>query len=127
MVNSSSTLRVRKDFSKIPKILEIFNLIDVQVRSYERFLQSDVKPGDRKDVGLQTVFKSVFAKKAFSETCPLELVNYSLGEPKYDVLDCQQRGMTYAAPMRVTVMLVVWDKNEETGAQTIRDIKEQEG
>lgn len=126
MVSSSSTLRVRKDFSKIPKVLEIFNLIDVQVRSYERFLQADVKPENRKDVGLQAVFKSVYPIKDFNETSSLEFVNYTLGEPKYDVLDCQQRGMTFAAPMRVTVRLVVWDKNDETGAQTIRDIKEQE-
>ncbi|MBM2838660.1 MAG: rpoB [Deltaproteobacteria bacterium] len=109
MVSSSSTLRVRKDFSKIPKVLEI-----------------DVKPENRKDVGLQAVFKSVYPIKDFNETSSLEFVNYTLGEPKYDVLDCQQRGMTFAAPMRVTVRLVVWDKNDETGAQTIRDIKEQE-
>lgn len=126
MVNSSSTLRVRKDFSKIPKVLEIYNLIDVQVKSYEMFLQAYVKPEGRKDTGLQAVFKSIFPIKNFNETSSLEFVSYSLGEPKYDVLDCQQRGMTYAAPMRVTVRLVVWDKNEETGAQTIRDIKEQE-
>src|SRR3990172_4358449 len=126
MLNSSSTLRVRKDFSKIQKVLGIFNLIDVQVRSYERFLQADVKPENRKDVGLQAVFKSVYPIKDFNETSSLEFVNYTLGEPKYDVLDCQQRGMTFAAPMRVTVRLVVWDKNDETGAQTIRDIKEQE-
>ena len=126
MVSSSSTLRVRKDFSKIPKVLEIFNLIDVQVRSYERFLQADVKPENRKDVGLQAVFKSVYPIKDFNETASLEFVSYHFEKPKYDVNECRARGVTYAAPIKVVVRLVVWDTDAEGGTPAIRDVKEQE-
>src|SRR5437763_1113118 len=80
----------------------------------------------REDVGLQGVFKSVFPIKDFSETSSLEFVSYTLDKPKYDVDECRQRGMTFAAPIKVIVRLVVWDTNEETGSQSIRDVKEQE-
>jgi DNA-directed RNA polymerase subunit beta len=118
--------RVRKNFAKITKIIDIPNLIDIQKQSYEKFLQKDVTPDQREDVGLQGVFKSVFPIKDFSETCSLEFVSYNLERPKYDVDECRQRGMTYAAPIKVVIRLVVWDVNEETGSQSVRDVKEQE-
>ena len=93
---------------------------------YEKFLQADVAPEKREDVGLQGVFKSVFPIRDFNETSSLEFVSYHLEKPKYDVDECHQRGMTYSAPIKVVVRLVVWDKDEETGAQSIRDVKEQE-
>ncbi len=121
-----TNFRVRRNFSKIPKVIDLPNLIDIQKRSYEKFLQSDVPPENREEVGLQGVFKSVFPIRDFNESSSLEFVSYQLDKPKYDVDECLQRGMTYAAPMRVVVRLVVWDKDEETGAQSIRDVKEQE-
>ena len=87
----------------------------------------DVPADERRDVGLQGVFKSVFPIKDFNETCSLEFVSYHLERPKYDVLECTQRGMTYAAPLKVVIRLVVWDRGEEEDAvPTIRDVKEQE-
>jgi DNA-directed RNA polymerase subunit beta len=118
--------RARKTFAKIGKIIDIPNLIDIQKQSYEKFLQKDVPVERREDVGLQGVFKSVFPIKDFSETSSIEFVSYALDKPKYDVDECRQRGMTFAAPIKVTVRLVVWDTNEETGSQSIRDVKEQE-
>ncbi|HTS82814.1 MAG TPA: DNA-directed RNA polymerase subunit beta [Myxococcaceae bacterium] len=118
--------RTRKSFAKIQKIIDIPNLINIQKQSYEKFLQADVAPDKREDVGLQGVFKSVFPIRDFNETSSLEFVSYNLERPKYDVDECHQRGMTYSAPIKVVVRLVVWDKDEETGAQSIRDVKEQE-
>ncbi len=117
---------LRKNFAKIKKIIDIPNLIDIQKNSYRRFLQIDVPAESRKYTGLEAVFKSVFPIRDFSETASLEYVSYSLGKEKYDVEECHQRGMTFAAPMKVKVRLVVWDLNKETGARSIRDIKEQE-
>ncbi len=118
--------RYRKNFSKIKEVLEISNLIDVQKKSYEKFLQANVDPEQREPVGLQGVFKTVFPIKDFYETASLEFVSYRLMEPKYDVEECLLRGMTYAAPMKVTVRLVVWDVNDETKARNIKAVKEQE-
>jgi len=121
-----NNFRVRKSFAKIQKIIDIPNLINIQKQSYEKFLQADIAPDKREDVGLQGVFKSVFPIRDFNETSSLEFVSYNLERPKYDVDECHQRGMTYSAPIKVVVRLVVWDKDEETGAQSIRDVKEQE-
>src|SRR6266568_7480650 len=121
-----NNFRVRKNYAKITKIIDIPNLIDIQKQSYEKFLQKDIAIEKREDVGLQGVFKSVFPIKDFSETSSLEFVSYTLDKPKYDVDECRQRGMTFAAPIKVIVRLVVWDTNEETGSQSIRDVKEQE-
>jgi len=121
-----NNFRVRKNYAKITKIIDIPNLIDIQKQSYEKFLQKDLMPDQREDVGLQGVFRSVFPIKDFSETSSLEFVSYHLDKPKYDVDECRQRGMTYAAPIKVVIRLVVWDTNEETGHQSIRDVKEQE-
>jgi DNA-directed RNA polymerase subunit beta len=179
--------RDRVDFAKISTSIPIPNLIEIQKNSYERFLQMRVLPGEREDVGLQSVFKSVFPITDLRENCSLEFVDYAIGnweckcgrligldklgrpctfcgstlitdprgdrevhclkcghlnenrpvtcetcdEPvglklKYDVDECQERGMTFAVPLKVTIRLVVWDKDPETGAKTIRDIKEQE-
>src|SRR5512141_116243 len=121
-----SNFRIRRNFGKINKIAEIPNLIAIQKYSYDKFLQADVPPEKRDDTGLQGVFKSVFPIKDFNETSSLEFVSYHLEKPKYDVDECHQRGMTFSAPIKVVVRLVVWDKDEETGAQSIRDVKEQE-
>src|SRR6266540_5660367 len=121
-----NNFRARKTFAKIAKIIDIPNLIDIQKQSYEKFLQKDIALDKREDVGLQGVFKSVFPIKDFSETSSIEFVSYTLDKPKYDVDECRQRGMTFAAPIKVTVRLVIWDTNEDTGSQSIRDVKEQE-
>ena len=118
--------RVRKSFAKLRKVIDIPNLIDIQKRSYDKFLQIDIPPDKREDIGLQGVFKSVFPIKDFSETSSLEFVSFNLERPKYDVEECRARGMTFAAPVKVVIRLVVWDTNEETGLQSIRDVKEQE-
>src|SRR6185295_4612995 len=121
-----NNFRVRKNYAKINKIIDIPNLIDIQKQSYDKFLQADIPPEQREDVGLQGVFKSVFPIKDFSETSSLEFVSYHLHKPKYDVDECRARGMTFARPVEVIIRLVVWDTNEETGSQSIRDVKEQE-
>src|SRR3979411_1689931 len=121
-----NNFRVRKNYAKITKIIDIPNLIDIQKQSYEKFLQKDIPADQREDIGLQGVFKSVFPIKDFSETSSLEFVSYNLEKPKYDVDECGARGMTFAAPIKVVIRLVVWDVNEETGVQSIRDVKEQE-
>src|SRR6195256_2203029 len=120
----TSNLRLRRSFGKIKKIIEIPNLIEIQKRSYEEFLQADVGADQREDKGLQAVFKSVFPIKDFNETASLEFVAYELGEPKYDVEECHQRGMTYAAPLKVKIQLVIWDV--ENGRRSIKNVKEQE-
>ena len=117
--------RIRKSFGRIPEIAEMPNLIDVQRSSYEGFLQMVVPPDSRTQTGLQEVFKSVFPIDDFAGRGRLEFVNYELEEPKYDVEECIQRGMTYAAPLKVVLRLIVWDLDEDTGARSIRDIKEQ--
>src|SRR5262245_331429 len=121
-----NNLRFRRTFGRIKKIIEFPNLIDIQKRSYEEFLQRGVPPEGRKDQGLQAVFKSVFPIKDFNETASLEFVSYTLSEPKYDVDECHQRGMTFAAPLKVTVQLVIWDVDPESGARSIKNVKEQE-
>jgi DNA-directed RNA polymerase subunit beta len=127
MANRSFTgrKRIRKDFGKIPTVAPMPNLIEVQKNSYDTFLQRGVLKPDRADSGLQEVFKSVFPIQDFSERGTLEFVDYEFEEPKFDVEECQQRGMTYAAPLKVTLRLVVWDIDEETGSRSVRDIKEQ--
>ncbi|GIW40124.1 MAG: DNA-directed RNA polymerase subunit beta [Candidatus Binatia bacterium] len=121
-----SNLRLRRDFGKIRKVVEIPDLIEIQRRSYSQFLQLDVPPSERKDTGLQGVFKSVFPIKDYNETASLEFASYSVGEPKYSVEECHERGMTYAAPLKVTVQLVLWDVDPVTNARSIKNVKEQE-
>ncbi|WP_298223100.1 DNA-directed RNA polymerase subunit beta [Acidocella sp.] len=121
----TSRKRIRKSFSRIPEVAPMPNLIDVQRASYDSFLQMNVKPDARTHSGLQEVFKSVFPIDDFAGRGRLEFVCYELEEPKYDVEECIQRGMTYAAPLKVILRLIVWDLDEDTGARSIRDIKEQ--
>jgi len=121
-----SNVRFRRNFGKIRKIIDIPNLIEIQRRSYDEFLQLDVSPAERRDLGLQAVFKSVFPIKDFNETASLEFVSYALGEPKYSVDECHERGMTFAAPLKVTVQLVIWDVDPNTGVRSIKNVKEQE-
>ncbi len=118
--------RMRKNFGKIKKIVDIPDLIGMQKESYQRFLQIDVAPGKREDIGLQAVFKSVFPIKDFTGSASLEFVSYRFSEVKNSEDDCIQRGMTYDLPVRITVRLVVYDVDKETGVSNIRDIKEQE-
>jgi DNA-directed RNA polymerase subunit beta len=117
--------RIRKSFGRIPEVAVMPNLIDVQRSSYEAFLQMNVAPDSRTHTGLQEVFKSVFPIDDFAGRGRLEFVYYELEEPKYDVDECIQRGMTFAAPLKVILRLIVWDVDEDTGARSIRDIKEQ--
>jgi DNA-directed RNA polymerase subunit beta len=118
--------RVRKFFGKIQEVAEMPNLIEVQKASYDQFLQITEPEGGRPDDGLQAVFKSVFPISDFSNTSMLEFVRYEFEPPKYDVDECRQRGMTYAAPLKVTLRLIVFDIDEETGARSVKDIKEQD-
>ena len=102
------------------------NLIEVQRQSYDTFLQMHTPAPERELVGLEEVFRSVFPVRDFADRAALDFVKYELEEPKYDVEECHQRGMTYAAPLRVTLRLIVWDVDEETGSKSVRDIKEQD-
>ncbi len=122
----TQNLRLRRDFGKTRRALEVPNLIEIQKESYETFLQSAEDPGKRPDLGLQGVFKSVFPIKDFSGGAELDFLSYDFGEPKYDVAECHQRGMTYSAPLKVTVQLVTFDIDPDTQNKQLKDIKEQE-
>ena len=121
-----TNFRIRQNFGKIEKIIEIPNLIDIQKKSYEKFLQSNVPLNERDDIGLQGVFRSVFPIRDFNGTSELVFVGYTLERPKYDVDECRQRGMTFAAPIKVTIQLIIYDVPQEGGERIVRDIKEQE-
>ena len=118
--------RIRRSFGHIEKIIEFPHLLEIQRHSYDEFLQRLLTADQRTDAGLQGVFRSVFPIKDFNETASLEFVDYALGEPKYSVEECHQRGMTYAAPLKVTIQLVLWDVDASSGARTIKNVKEQE-
>ncbi len=118
--------RIRRFFGHIETVAPMPNLIEVQKSSYEGFLQRVVPAAKRTQSGLQEVFRGVFPIKDFAERASLEFVKYEFEEPKYDVEECQQRGITFAAPLKVTLQLVVWDIDEEAGSRSIRDIKEQD-
>ena len=118
--------RLRKYYGKIREVLEMPNLIEVQKSSYDLFLNSGNQPEPTDGDGIKGVFQSVFPIKDFNETAVLEFVKYDLEPPKYDVEECQQRDMTYAAPLKVTLRLIVYDIDEDTGNKSIKDIKEQD-
>jgi len=118
--------RFRKEFGKFPPLIEIPDLIEVQKDSYDKFLQANFEPRSRTQTGLQGVFKSVFPISDFNNTASLDFESYVLETPKYDVDECRSRGMSFAAPLKVTVRLNVFDVDEQTQARTIRDVKEQE-
>jgi DNA-directed RNA polymerase subunit beta len=122
----ANNLRYRRSFSKVPPVVQVQNLIEVQKSSYEQFLQSQVDPMEREATGLQAVFRSVFPIQDFSSRASLQFVCYDLEQPKYDVDECRERGMTFSAPLKVTVRLVVWDVDGETGQRSVSNIKEQE-
>jgi len=116
----------RKNFGRIRKILDIPNLIDIQTDSYRKFLQQDIDPNKRGNYGLPGAFNSVFPISDFSGKCSLEFVSYKIGDVRYDMQECVQKGMTYAAPLKIVVRLVVFDTDRNTEPKPIRDIKEQE-
>jgi DNA-directed RNA polymerase subunit beta len=118
--------RIRKSFGVIPETVPMPNLIEVQKSSYDQFLMKDIPAAERGDEGLQAVFKSVFPIKDFSEKSVLDFVSYEFEPPKFDVDECEQRDLTYAAPLKVKMRLVVFDVDEETGARSVKDIKEQD-
>jgi DNA-directed RNA polymerase subunit beta len=118
--------RSRRDFGKIPSIVEIPNLIEVQKRSYETFLQKDVPAERREEIGLQAVFKSVFPIADYNDNALLEFDSYHFGDPKYTVEECHDRGMTFAIPLKVTLRLVVFDHDKEAKTRTIREQRGQE-
>ena len=129
-MNMSQTLqnrkRLRKTFQRNDQIAEMPNLIEVQKFSYELFLQRFVSSKDRLDKGLENVFRSVFPISDFSDTSTIEYISYSFDEPKFDTDECIQRGLTYAAPLKVTLRLIVFDVDEETQAKSVKDVKEQD-
>ena len=119
--------RLRRTFGKITEVAELPNLIEVQKASYDGFLQYGATSAEeRKNGGIWEALTSVFPIKDFAEKSQLEFVDYEFEEPKYDTEECMQRGITYAAPLKLTLRLVVWDIDEDTGARSVRDIKEQD-
>lgn len=123
---TGSNIRLRRSFARNPVVIDIPNLIQLQKKSYEDFLQKDSDPDRRTDEGLNGVFKSVFPISDFNKTASLEFVSYILETPKYDVDECRQRGMTFASPVKVTLRLIVFNVDDETETKNIRDVKEQE-
>ena len=117
--------RIRKDFGRIKSPIELPNLIKIQEESYRQFLQLDVLPEERKDVGIQQVFKSIFPIEDFSGLASLDFIKYEFEKPVYDAEECLRRGLTYAAPLRVWLRLIVWDI-DDGGRKSIKDVKEQE-
>src|SRR5258708_3898829 len=118
--------RQRQSFSKIAEIMDIPNLMEIQKKSYDDFLQKDELPEERKKHGLQAVFSSIFPIYDAGENSFVEFASYSFGEPRYNVVECQERDMTFAAPLKVTLRLVVREEDPETKIKKVKDIKEQE-
>jgi DNA-directed RNA polymerase beta subunit len=118
-------LRNRKSFSKVPKIMEVPDLIAMQKNSFERFIQKDIPPSQREDVGLQAAFSSVFPVTDYNESSSIEFIEYSFGKPKYNARDCLQKGTNYAAPLKIKVRLNIWDK-DESGKRTLNEAREQD-
>ena len=122
----ANNFKYRRSYSKTPNVPDVEDLIRIQRDSYEKFLQTDIDVLERDNCGLQAVFKSVFPIQDFSNRASLQFVSYQLQDPKYDVIECQERGMTFSAPLKVTVRLVVWDVDADTGQRMVSNIKEQE-
>jgi DNA-directed RNA polymerase subunit beta len=118
--------RIRKNFGKLPAVLDVPYLLSIQLGSYERFLQEETAPAAREEQGLHAAFRSVFPIISYSGNAALEYVSYRLGEPVFDVKECQLRGLTYAAPLRVLVRLVIYDKEATGSEKKVKDIREQE-
>ena len=113
--------RIRKNFGKRPTILDVPYLLSIQLDSYRRFLQSDVSVNDRNNIGLHAAFQTVFPIVSYSGNAALEYVSYRLGDPVFDVKECQMRGLTYAAPIRVKVRLVIYDKEASGTNKPVKD------
>ncbi|MEE9610083.1 MAG: DNA-directed RNA polymerase subunit beta, partial [Desulfatiglandales bacterium] len=124
--NDGFSHRIRRNFGKIDKVIDIPNLIEMQKQSYDHFLQKEILPEERKEIGLQGAFKSVFSIQDFSGTSSLEFVKYNFEDIKYSENECLNKGMTYEAPLKLTVRLLVFDTDVKDGTKSIRDIKEQE-
>ena len=124
--NSRNLPRLRCNFATINEIAELPFLLDLQLDSFKRFLQDDIPPEEREDIGIQGVFKSVFPIKDFYGTSSIEFVSYNFGTPRYDNRECMLKGLTYAVPIRVRIRLIIWDIEEGSEQRSIRDIKEQE-
>ncbi|HMB59926.1 MAG TPA: DNA-directed RNA polymerase subunit beta, partial [Xanthomonadales bacterium] len=118
--------RIRKDFGKRKSILDVPYLLETQIRSYQEFLQEDTKEDDRRERGLHGALKSVFPIVSYSGNAALEYVSYKLGEPAFDVKECKLRGMSYGAPLRVKVRLVIYDKDSSAKVKPVKYVKEQE-
>lgn len=118
--------RIRKTFGKQPSVLEVPYLLATQLNSYRNFLQADVPLEERTEVGLHAAFSSVFPIRSYTGSAELQYVSYRLGTPAFDVRECQMRGMTYSAPLRVKVRLAIYDKESSSKVRTVKDIKEQE-
>ena len=119
--------RIRKSFGRIPEVVRMPNLIEVQKSSYDQFLQKNIEAADRlADDGMNGVFNSVFPVRDFSDRAVLEYVSFIFEPPKFDEEECQQRDITYAAPLKVKMRLVVFDIDDDTGAKSVKDIKEQD-
>ncbi len=125
-LDHTNTKKIRKSFGKIPLVTSLPNLVEVQKRSFDSFLQLRIDPDKRENLGLHAIFKSVFPIHDYTERATVDYVSYNLGIPKYDVEECSQRGMTYGAPLLVNFRLVIWDIDEIAGTKSVRDIKEQE-
>ncbi len=125
-MTKNQALPVRKNFGRVKKVIDIPNLIEMQQRSYAKFLQKDVAPEAREDVGIQAAFQSVFPITDFTGASSIEFVQYSIGEPKYSEEECLSRGVTYESPVKMVARLLSYDVDKESGVQSIRDIKEQQ-
>ncbi|MDC3206721.1 DNA-directed RNA polymerase subunit beta [Pelagibacteraceae bacterium] len=121
-----NTKKIRKSFGKIPLVTSLPNLVEVQKRSFDSFLQLRIDADKRENIGLHSIFKSVFPIHDYAERATVDYVSYNLGVPKYDVEECSQRGMTYGTPLLVNFRLIIWDIDELAGTKSVRDIKEQE-
>ncbi|RPI49435.1 MAG: DNA-directed RNA polymerase subunit beta, partial [Deltaproteobacteria bacterium] len=125
-MTKNQALPVRKNFGRVKKVIDIPNLIEMQQDSYAKFLQKDVAPEAREDVGIQAAFQSVFPITDFTGASSIEFVQYSIGEPKYSEEECLSRGVTYESPVKMVARLLSYDVDKESGVQSIRDIKEQQ-
>ena len=113
--------RIRKDFGKQASILDVPNLLLIQLDSYNAFLQKDIAPEKRKNVGLQAAFKTLFPIESFSKNARLEFISYRLEEPVFSVRECQLRGLSYAAPLRVKTKLITF--NKDTNEESVKEVK----
>jgi len=123
--NTVRNLNFRKSFAWSRTIIDLPYLIELQKESYRKFLQEDVPPENRENVGLQGVFNSIFLIEDYNKTASLEFVSYSIGKPEYSIDECKKRGMTYEAPVKINVRLVIYNIDPNTGNRSVRNMKEE--